>query len=83
MGCWSIPSIWGEGRELCGWREGLKTFKNFLFLASWGRGLPGYWGRGVIGSWSSFQKVWRLPGGSATTRLRNQDNVEVRVLWVK
>ena len=36
-------SIWGEGKKLCGWWKGLKTFESFLFLALWGRGLPGYW----------------------------------------
>ena len=69
-------SIWGEGKKLCGWWKGLKTFESFLFLALWGKGLPGYWGRGLIRSWSSFQKVWSLPGSSATSRVRNQDDGE-------
>jgi len=75
MGCWSVPSIQGEGRELCGWWEGLKILRTFCFWL-WERGLPGYYGRGLIGSWSSFQKVWSLPGGSATARVRNQGSSE-------
>ena len=33
MGCCSVPAFEEEGRKLCSWWKGLKTFENFLFLA--------------------------------------------------
>ena len=81
MGCWSIPSIRGEGRELCGWWEGLKTFENFLFLALWGRGCL-----------DTVEKVLLALGVPsrrcgvylvALLQLESGIRVVVRVLWVK